>query len=108
MQVGVALSQRPVVRGRASPPRLVSLILHVGTMTPPSLTLLPGSDLTWCGLDTAVFGQSVLFFDVVMEEVCCKFVHCRRRASSVTLPIPWSKMVSLDNQKFEYVLGQSR
>lgn len=55
-----------------------------------------------------MFGQSVLLFDVLMEEVCCKVVRCRRRASSVTLPLPWSKLVSLDNQKFEYILEQSR
>lgn len=44
------LSQRPVVRG-AAPPRLVSLILHVGTMPLPSLTLLAASGLAWCGSD---------------------------------------------------------
>lgn len=54
-----------------------------------------------------MFGHLVLLFDVVMEEVCYKFVRCRRRASSVTLPLPWSKLVSRDNQKFKYVLGQS-
>lgn len=55
-----------------------------------------------------MFGCSVLLSDVAMEEVCSKLACCRRRASSVTLPLPWSQLVSLDNQKFEFVLGQSR
>lgn len=59
----------------------------------------------WFGC-TAVFGQSLLLFDVVMEEVCCRFGRFRRRASSVTLPLPWAKLVSLDNQKFEQFWGR--
>ncbi|CAG08789.1 unnamed protein product [Tetraodon nigroviridis] len=54
--------------------------------------------MVWFGC-TAVFGQSVLLFDVLMEEVCCKVVHCRRRASSVTLPLPWSKLLPGDLNK---------
>lgn len=106
VQVGIALLQRPVVRGSCPPQTCAFNITcghHASSEPHPAPRLWFG--IVWFGC-TAVFGQLVLLSNVVMEEVCCKLVRCRRRASSVTLPLPWSKLVSLDNQKVEYILGQ--
>lgn len=71
MQIGVALSQRPVVRGccLCVEGGLVSLILHVGTMPPPSLTPLPGSDLAWCGSEV----------QLCLDARCCFLIWRWRR-----------------------------
>ncbi|XP_036975174.1 rap guanine nucleotide exchange factor 6-like isoform X6 [Acanthopagrus latus] len=37
--------------------------------------------------------------DVAMEEVCCRFVRCRRRTSSLTLTLPRSKLLPADLNK---------
>lgn len=51
--------KRPIgaLRGGA-PPDSMSLILHVGTMVPSSLTQLPSFSLARCGLACAVVGLS--------------------------------------------------
>lgn len=52
------------------------------------------------------FGRPALS-DVAMEEVCCRFVRCRRRTSSLTLTLPRSKLVRLENRGFGFLLEQS-
>lgn len=99
--VRVALSQRPVVRGDAPPPRLVFNITcwhHASSKPHPAHGLWFG--MVWFGC-AAVFGHS-------MEEQCCRAVRCRRRASSVTLPLHRSKPVRCDTQKFEICSGDVR
>lgn len=54
-----------------------------------------------------VFGQPARS-DVAMEEVCCRFVRCSRRTSSLTLTLPRSKLVRPENWRFGFLLEQRR
>lgn len=54
-----------------------------------------------------VLGRPALS-DVAMEEVCCRFVRCRRRTSSLTLTLPRSKLVRPENQRFGFFLEHWR
>lgn len=53
-----------------------------------------------------MLGQPVLS-GVAMEEVCCRFARCRRRTSSLTLTLPRSKLVRLENQRFGFLLEEA-
>ncbi len=50
----------------------------------------------WCA-----FGRPALS-DVAMEEVCCRIIRCRRRTSSLTLTLPQSKLVRLEDETFGF------
>ncbi|KAM7374649.1 hypothetical protein PAMP_007295 [Pampus punctatissimus] len=87
------------------PPDSTSLILHVALWFIAASATFPSFSFarnvfacTTVGAQVCmgVFGQPALFV-VAMEEVCCRFVRCRRRTSSLTLPR--SKLLPADLNK---------